>query len=322
MRLKTVTAPDTPQAMARLRAALGDDAVIVATQELASGEVRITGATEDDDVDLADLLAAPAESPWVGRLAALAAHHELPESVRHGLLEAARDLVADVDPTTALGHALHQVCRFAPLPTAARLMLAGPPGSGKTASIAKLAARAVLDGRAVEVVTTDTGRAGGMEQLCALLAPLRLHPTPAPDLATLGQLVGRATGQLMLIDTPGLNPFRPADLGELSNRLEASAAEPILVLAAGGSATDSAEIAQTFAALGGRRLLVTKLDVARRLGGVLAAAGAGLALSEAGIGPTIGRGLSPLSATGLARLLLRTEAGAAARATEPGGTVA
>ena len=59
--------------------------------------------------------------------------------------------------------------------------------------------------------------------------------------------------------------------------------------------------------LGSRRLLVTKLDAARRLGGVLAAADAGLAFCDAGIGPTIGQGLSPLSAGGLARLLLRRE---------------
>jgi flagellar biosynthesis protein FlhF len=290
--------------MARLRAALGDDAVIVATQELASGEVRITGATEDDDVDLADLLAAPAESPWVGRLAALAAHHELPEGVRHGLLEAARDLVADVDPTTALGHALHQVCRFAPLPTTARLLLAGPPGAGKTASIAKLAAAAALAGRPVSVVCADTARAAGIEQLAALLAPLELRPEPAPDLASLRSAVARAGGAQLLIDSPGFNPFRPADLGLLSGLLEASRAVPVLVLPAGLGVADCTEIGHTYAALGARHLLATKLDAARRLGGLLAAADAGLAFAEAGIGRTIGQGLSALSARGLARLLL------------------
>ena len=68
-------------------------------------------------------------------------------------------------------------------------------------------------------------------------------------------------------------------------------------------------MAQTFAALGSRWLFATKLDVARRLGGVLAAADAGLALAEAGIGPTIGRGLGALSPAGLARLLVRGDPG-------------
>jgi flagellar biosynthesis protein FlhF len=87
--------------------------------------------------------------------------------------------------------------------------------------------------------------------------------------------------------------------------LEISGALPVLVLDAGTGSADSADMAQTFAALGSRWLFATKLDVARRLGGVLAAADAGLALAEAGIGPTIGRGLGALSPAGLARLLVR-----------------
>jgi len=52
-------------------------------------------------------------------------------------------------------------------------------------------------------------------------------------------------------------------------------------------------------------MVVTKLDVAKRLGGVLAAAETGLAFTQAGVGPTIGDGLCALSADGVARLLLR-----------------
>ena len=57
MRLKTFVAPDARQAMAMLRAALGEDAIIVATHELPDGGVRITGAIESQDLDLAELLA-------------------------------------------------------------------------------------------------------------------------------------------------------------------------------------------------------------------------------------------------------------------------
>jgi flagellar biosynthesis protein FlhF len=308
MRLRTVTAHDARQAMARLRALLGESAIILATQQVEGG-VRITGAVENDEVDLGDLLAAPEASPCLERLARMAAHHELPAGVRDRLLDAVRELTL-ADPIAALGHALHRLYRFAPLPQAARLLLTGPPGAGKTASIAKLAARAVLEGRTVDVLTMDVGRAGGIEQLRALLAPLQLEPTPAPEPSSLGRLVGAAGAELVLIDSPGINPFRPADLGGLSRSLELSGALPVLVLDAGTGSADSADVAQTFAALGSRWVLATKLDVARRLGGVLAAADAGLALAEAGIGPTIGRGLGALSAAGLARLLLRSEAAA------------
>ena len=102
----------------------------------------------------------------------MAAHHELPAGVRDRLLAAVREL-SSTDPIAALGQALHQLYRFAPLPQPARLLLSGPPGAGKTASVAKLAARAVLEGRPVAVLSTDVARAGGIEQLRALLAPLR-----------------------------------------------------------------------------------------------------------------------------------------------------
>jgi flagellar biosynthesis protein FlhF len=50
--------------------------------------------------------------------------------------------------------------------------------------------------------------------------------------------------------------------------------------------------------------VVTRLDVARRIGCVLSAARAGLALVEAGIGPGAADGLVPLTADFLARRLL------------------
>jgi flagellar biosynthesis protein FlhF len=323
MRLRTVTAPDARQAMARLRALLGADAIIVATQQVAGG-VRITGAVDSDEVDLGDLLAAPTTSPCVDRLARVAAHHELPPVVRERLLAAVREHGSS-DPVAALGHALHGLYRFAPLPQPARLLLTGPPGAGKTASLAKLAARAVLEGRTVAVLSTDVARAGGIEQLRALLAPLRLEPQAAPEPRRLDRLVGAAGAGLILIDSPGINPYRPADLGTLSRCLETSGALPVLVLDAGTGSADSADVAQTFAALGSRWLIVTKVDVAQRLGGVLAAADAGLALAEAGIGPTIGRGLAALSPAGLARLLLRGAPGLdsdrCAAAADPGASV-
>jgi flagellar biosynthesis protein FlhF len=79
---------------------------------------------------------------------------------------------------------------------------------------------------------------------------------PAPG--SLELLIGDAGAELILIDSPGINPFRPADLGMLSRSLELSAALPVLALDAG---TASADMAQTFAALGSTWLLATKVDL-------------------------------------------------------------
>jgi flagellar biosynthesis protein FlhF len=184
------------------------------------------------------------------------------------------------------------------------LLLSGPPGSGKTATIAKLAALQVLADRSVEVFTTDAERAGGLEQLSALLDPLGLRPRVISTPGEARSVMAASTSSLVLIDGPGTNPYSSADLGSLSTLIDRIGAELLLVMEAGRSPADSVEIGECYAALGATRMIVTKLDMTRRLGGLLAAAEAGLAFSGAGIGPTIGDGFRPLTADGLARLLL------------------
>ena len=97
---------------------------------------------------------------------------------------------------------------------------------------------------------------------------------------------------MVLIDTIGTNPLVPADLKQLRELIAAVAADPVLVMAAGGDVSESTELAAAYAEAGCRRLIATKLDVARRYGGLLAAADAGK-LSFAGFGT------SPEIATGL-----------------------
>ncbi|HEX6142579.1 MAG TPA: hypothetical protein VFZ01_07675 [Geminicoccaceae bacterium] len=170
-------------ALARVRDLLGQDAIIVTTQDLKQGGVRVTAAMDEDDLDLADLLA-PVERagapPW---LIDLAEHHDLAPALVTGLEQALAGAI-DVDPAVALDRALQQMFRFAPLPPASPtpLLLLGPPGGGKTVSIAKIAARGVLGKGRVEVITADVARAGGQEQLETLLRPLGLRARPAGDL--------------------------------------------------------------------------------------------------------------------------------------------
>ena len=78
------------------------------------------------------------------------------------------------------------------------------------------------------------------------------------------------------------------------------------MLPAGVDAAEAADIAGAFAEGGASLLVATRLDVARRLGGVVAAAkSAGLALAEAGIGPGAADGLTPLTPAFLAARLAR-----------------
>jgi len=312
MRLKSFTAPTMAEAMEMVRLELGDDAIIVSTQRAAGQKgVRITAALEPEDADLAvaEMLAEDHPSSSAEAVRAALETHGLPQRLLERLTNAAR--TAEIaDPTLACAAALEAGFTFAHLPehSAPRpFMLIGPPGSGKSIAAAKLAARSVLKQRHVGVITCDNLRAGATEQLAAFTRILEIELIKARGPESLRRAVEAATGMfdLMLIDSPGLNPSKQADMDYLQELIEAADVEPILVMAAGGDAAEAAEVAEAFAAIGATRLFTTRLDTTRRLGAMLAGAEAGqLALCDVSASPHVASGISPISAISLARLLL------------------
>lgn len=208
--------------------------------------------------------------------------------------------------TTALAGALAQLYLFNPLGTAAgRFFLVGAPGVGKTLAVAKLAARAKAQGRAVRLVTCDTSRNAGVEQLRHFATTLGLAVEIAGDASALGALAVPAD-TATLIDSGGINPYSPSERATLERLTTAARAEPILVLAAGGDPADTVETAHVFRDLGCQRFVVTRLDIVRRLGSVLAVPEAlGIAFAE-GLGATSsGRGVESFTAASLAARLLQ-----------------
>jgi flagellar biosynthesis protein FlhF len=181
----------------------------------------------------------------------------------------------------------------------------GPPGACKTVTAAKLAARARIAKRSVALITTDTLRTGAVEQFAGYAGLLGIDSQVADTAQELQDAVAAAQdAALILIDTTGVNPFDAGDMARLGAFIDASGAEPLLVLPAGMDADEAADMARAFAALGATRLLTTRLDTARRLGSLLTAAeAANLRLCDVGIGPHLADGLSPLNPLALARLL-------------------
>ncbi|HLI10705.1 MAG TPA: GTPase [Alphaproteobacteria bacterium] len=323
MRLRSFTAPTVAQAMRLVRAELGPDAIIVSTQAEGGGPARVTAAIEP---------AAPAGDPAPAGIAAGKAategsaeqalrairngfeFHGVPAVLSQRLCGLAGDALdegsAKGEPLWALAASLDRRFRFAPLANpgdrARAIALIGPPGAGKTTSVAKLAARAVLAGRRLTVISTDTVRAGGVEQLASVTRILKLEVQVAEDPGALADAVRAAaeTGGV-LIDTAGANPYDEGEMQRLKTLVTAAKIEGVLVLPAGGDPLEAAEAAAAFADAGASRLLVARLDAARRLGSVLTAVEAGkLAFSEVGTTPHIADGLKPLNPISLARLLL------------------
>lgn len=237
--------------------------------------------------------------------------HVVPNDVMDSILSTAA-MTGLGNAHSALAAAMDHLFSFVPLPQKSprkALMLVGPPGAGKTLMIAKMATQAVLNDLSVAVITTDTVRAGGVEQLQAFTKLLKI---PLHKAKTKEQLNAHLQSQqghdLILIDTAGTNPHDPDDMARIARLSDAGTIEPILALTAGIDADESSEIARSFALLGVQRMLATRLDVARRLGGLLAAAHkGGMTFCDASFTPKVTNGIFQMSPSKLSEFLINPD---------------
>lgn len=292
MRLKVFRAEDMPTALTQARAALGPEALVLSTRRIAGGIELTAGLEEEAEAPL------PVEQLSPGQF------HAHPSLGWHGVPGPIAERLRRGELSREIGRLL----RFDGLPLqpdGPPLAVVGAPGAGKTLSIAKLATRLVLADTRPLVITADGRRAGAAEELAAYTRLLGLPLVMANHPATLVRaLAHRGPAMPVLIDTAGINPFDPAQLECLSGLAAASGATMALVMAAGTDALEAAEHAGQFRSIGVRHLVVTRMDIARRLGGVCAAAVAGgMALTECGTGNTATGAMVPLTPDFLATRL-------------------
>ena len=311
MRLKTYSSATMAEAMDLVRQQMGESAIIVSTQKGGEdGGVRVTAAMKSAPPNENDLEFV-GNSTFLGPIETLRQallYHSTPKLLSESLLESVATIRTD-DPIMAAAGALDARFSYSPLPESTGgkpIMLVGAPGAGKTVTVAKLAARAILAKKSVDMISTDTQRAGGIERLAAFAHILGINLKTADTPKAVKRAVETCgAGTLPYIDTAGTNPFSDAEMDNLSSLIGAAKAEPVLVLAADGDAMESADIAACFAALGATRMLITRLDITRRLGSVIAAADAGgLEFCDISITPHIADGLSPINSVSLARLIV------------------
>lgn len=200
------------------------------------------------------------------------------------------------------------ICPIDPLQEAGVIALVGPTGAGKTTTIAKLAGQyaARHQARDVALVTTDTVRVGGREQLHGYGRELGIAVHEADSEAGLLQLLQRLQDyRLVLIDTAGMSQRDRALAAQLHWLRAARQARSLLVLPANTHFSDLDEVVRRFQAARPQGVVLTKLDETSRLGSALSVvADHELPLTWTTDGQRIPEDLSRANA---ARLVLRLE---------------
>jgi flagellar biosynthesis protein FlhF len=280
MKVKVIRAASMREAFAEAHRILGPDALILDSRRRGR-EFEITVALDPEQPP------DPA-NPWRRALS----FHGIPADIAAAW--------ADQTPDAAVAGSLS----FGKLDFDRPLVIAGPPGAGKTMTTVKLATRFVLAGVRPTVINADQNRAGASAQLAALCRILRAEFI---DTASKKGAMRRrpASRRPTLIDLPGMDPFDKSEMDSLRSMVEEVSGVAALVMPAGLDAADSVEIAARFHEAGATALIPTRLDVSRRLGGLVAAAGAvPLHLTEAGTSGRVSDALEAVTPAFLVRRLL------------------
>jgi flagellar biosynthesis protein FlhF len=341
MQLRTFLAKDMKDALASVRAEMGPEAVIVASQSAKGGGVMVRAALEEVEEPATQAEAPPAspvdvdtafrdtmirrlrekKSELPGRrrfdraeLLASFSRNRLPEGLAHTLAEAAAK-TGLADMTLALAAAIDQRMISAPVDfhNAKAILLAGPNGAGKTAVAAKFGAHARLAGRAVTLVAHDVVGAGAVARLKDFADHLGANVVTAESAFALASTIDGLVkeGSLAIIDTAGFDPRRPKAAAAFAALAGIEPVEIIGVVSALTDSEEAAEITVALAKIGASRLVITAADLTRRMGALASIAmSAEMAVAFVTRSPFVAGELETLTPLALARLLVENAEGA------------
>ena len=346
MLIKTYHGPDLPGVLSRVRAELGADALVLGTSErpgrLGLPVVEVTAAVPREsvqperggDTTLAALASeirqlrgvlgrndakAPGrrEKAAAPRRATPAADtssnananddSQVEALVATGL---ARDLARRLGGSRdSMTRGLAQLLSFAPLPADARcLFVVGPPGAGKTTTVAKVVARQRSAGRPVWFAVADHDRIGGLEQARIYSRHIGASMVRIDSPGALRSSLARAGDHgLVVVDTCGVGGSDATRLRELRElRSVAPDAAMALLLQTGLHRDEAARVMERFDSLDPTCIGLSRTDDGSRPGELVTAlAGRKLPLAIFTTGHAVPDDMERATPRQLAALLLR-----------------
>jgi flagellar biosynthesis protein FlhF len=188
------------------------------------------------------------------------------------------------------------------------LALVGPTGVGKTTTLAKIAARAIMESKLkVALITIDTYRIGASEQVLKYGEIMQVPTFVCRDRLELNRALERtANADLVLVDTAGRSVSEAvARQAEMLRSVEGM--QLYLVVSAATGAREMAAAAERYRALQPERLIVTKIDEAAGTGSLLSASvRIGRPIVAVSDGQRVPEDLHALSSTELVDLVVGT----------------
>jgi len=316
MKIKHFTAPTATQAMSDIRTELGNDAVIISTETTSDGVV-VTAALEaeqninfdaNDNLELAPSLQVYDDTLIRESLE----YHDVVPDVAGQVLAICRQKHSQdnsVDNHTLLSQALSQMYGFVSLLNEGNKnkIFLGSPGCGKSTVIAKVATQAKLKQLSTCIISTDNVRAGANQQLEAFSSILGIDFYFCRSSRELFDIVynNQDRYNLLLIDTPGINPYIESEVNRIEELIESIKADKIQVHDAGRNTLEAIETADIFTKLGANIILPTHLDMTRRIGSIISGAYCNrLSFCSGSVSSNIAKGLADITPMSLARLLL------------------
>jgi flagellar biosynthesis protein FlhF len=236
---------------------------------------------------------------------------ELDTDLAYDVLAKLTSPISELGLRAAVAKLVHTDAHLGINPGTARVVvLVGPPGAGKTSTLAKLAVQFGLAvGKSVQLLTTDTFRIAAATELRSYAAILGIGCQVLESPGELLQAIeGHRQKDLILVDTPGLCRLELDAGEELAEVLaQQTVFDTHLVLPASMRTADLRRISEQYRIFTPRKLLFTRMDETEIVGPILSlSVRMGLPVSFFSHGQRIPEDLEPATPDLLLNQLLGT----------------